>query len=317
MTDDMNEKLLQEYLEGRSPVSDAYQAAEKSGPPPELDRAVLAEARAAARAGRDSSSPRWQAWLMPASLAATVTLCIALVAEVVVFDPLLKTADSPQTFSDMLEAEADAPVASPATAGRKSREQALMQQAPQRQADVIESKQERGSALNEFARATPITAEDVPGKVTVDQTRENLNAPEPTSNRLVSEKARAVLKDNVGEAVSSSNLQPATLAVELAQPVGDSDQSDSESAVALGGAASVGSIGGMAGQASGRNEGIVATARSRTDSPAWPAADVWLAGIRFLFEQGEQERAEAELDKFREHYPDFPLGELVRGTDED
>ena len=31
MTDDMNEKLLQEYLEGRSPVSDAYQAAEKSG----------------------------------------------------------------------------------------------------------------------------------------------------------------------------------------------------------------------------------------------------------------------------------------------
>ena len=269
MTDDMNEKLLQEYLEGRSPVSDAYQAAEKSGPPPELDRAVLAEARAAARAGRDSSSPRWQAWLMPASLAATVTLCIALVAEVVVFDPLLKTADSPQTFSDMLEAEADAPVASPATAGRKSREQALMQQAPQRQADVIESKQERGSALDEFARATPITAEEVPGKVTVDQTRENLNAPEPTSNRLVSEKARAVLKDNVGEAVSSSNLQ------------------------------------------------IVATARSRTDSPAWPAADVWLAGIRFLFEQGEQERAEAELDKFREHYPDFPLGELVRGTDED
>ena len=74
------------------------------------------------------------------------------------------------------------------------------------------------------------------------------------------------------------------------------------------------------GEASGRTGDIVATARLRTDSPAWPAwpaADVWLAGIRFLFEQGEQERAEAELDKFREHYPDYPLGELVRGTDED
>ena len=314
MTDDMNEKLLQEYLEGRSPVSDAYQAAEKSGPPPELDRAVLAEARAAARAGHDSSSPRWQAWLMPASLAATVTLCIALVAEVVVFDPLLKTADSPQTFSDMLEAEADAPVASPATAGRKSREQALMQQAPQRQADVIESKQERGSALDEFARATPITAEEVPGKVTVDQTRENLNAPEPTSNRLVSEKARAVLKDNVGEAVSSSNLQPATVAAELTRPAEDSDQSGSESAVALGRAASAGSIGGTAGELP---DEIAVTVLAPMDSPVWPAPDVWLAGIRFLLEQGELERVEAELDKFREHYPDYPLGELVQGTDED
>ena len=317
MTDDMNEKLLQEYLEGRSPVSDAYQAAEKSGPPPELDGAVLAEARAAARAGRDSGSPRWQAWLMPASLAATVTLCIALVAEVVVFDPLLRTADSPQTFSDTLEAEADAPVASPATAGRKSSAREMMEQKPQRPADAIEAKQERGSALDEFARATPITAEEVPGKVTVDQARENLNAPEPTSDRRASEKVRAVQKDDVGEAVSSSNLQPATVAAELTQPAEDSDQSDSESAVDLREAASAGSMGGMAGQASGSNEGIVATARSRTDSPAWPAADVWLAGIRFLFEQGEQERAEAELDKFREHYPDYPLGELVQGTDED
>ncbi len=316
MTDDMNEKLLQEYLEGRSLVSDTYQAAEKSGPPPELDRAVLAEARAAARAARDSSSPRWQAWLMPASLAATVALCIALVAEVVVFDPLLKTTDSQQTFSDALEAEANAPVASPATAGRQSSAQEMRDQKPQRPADVVELKQE-SRALDEFARNATMTTEEVPKSTALSPARENLNVPEPTSNRLVSEKARAVQKDDVGEAVSSSNLQPATVAVELSRPAEDSDQSDSESAVALGEAASAGSISGMAGQASGSNEGIVATARSRTDSPAWPAADVWLAGIRFLFEQGEQERAEAELDKFREHYPDYPLGELVRGTDED
>ncbi len=313
MTDDMNEKLLQEYLEGRSPVSDAYQAAEKSGPPLELDRAVLAEARAAARAGRDIGSPRWQAWLMPVSLAATVTLCIALVAEVIVFDPLLKTADSPQTFSDTLEAEADASTASPVTAGRQSSAQELLEQKSQRTADTIEAKPERGRALDEFARNTTMTTEEVPVSTVVGPARENLTAPEPTSDRRASEKARAVQKDDVGEAVSSYNLQ----FVELSQPAEDSDQSVSESAVALGGAASVGSMGGVAGQASGSNEGIVATARSRTDSPAWPAADVWLAGIRFLFEQGEQERAEAELDKFREHYPDYPLNELVRNTDKD
>ncbi len=318
MTDDMNEKLLQEYLEGRSPVSDAYQAAEKSGPPPELDRAVLAEARAAARSGRDIGSPRWQAWLMPASLAATVTLCIALVAEVIVFDPLLRTADSPQTFRDTLEAEADAPVASPATPGRTSREQALIQQAPQRPADVMEAKQERGSALDEFARNTTMTTGEVPVSTVVVPARENLNAPEPTSDRRASEKTRAVQKDDVGVAVSSYSLQLATVAAdERAAPAEDSDQSGREAAVVQGKVESAVSAEVGGGQASGGIEGIVATARSRTDSPAWPAADVWLAGIRFLFEQGEQERAEAELDKFREHYPDYPLGELVRGTDED
>jgi hypothetical protein len=74
---------------------------------------------------------------------------------------------------------------------------------------------------------------------------------------------------------------------------------------------------GTSGQASGRIEDIVTTARLRTDSPAWPAPDVWLAGIRVLREQGEQQRAEAELDKFRDVYPNYPIGDLVQGTDGD
>jgi hypothetical protein len=312
MTDDMNEKLLQEYLEGRSPVSDAYQAAEKSGPPPELDRAVLAEAQAAARSGRDIGSPRWQAWLMPVSLAATVTLCIALVAEVIVFDPLLKTADSPQTFSDIFEAEADAATASPVTAGRQSPAQEMRDQKPQRPADAMEAKRERVGALDEVARGAEMAAEEAPGKASFDQARENLNAPGPTSDRRAFEKARAVQKDDVGVATSfSTSVQPATVAVELAPPAEDSPESTRESDLDAGGATSAGSMGGQVSSA------FVVTARSRTDTPAWPAADVWLAGIRFLLEQGELERVEAELDKFREHYPDYPLGELVQGTDED
>ncbi len=310
MTDDMNEKLLQEYLEGRSPVSDAYQAAEKSGPPLELDRAVLAEARAAARAGRDIGSPRWQAWLMPVSLAATVTLCIALVAEVIVFDPLLKTADSPQTFSDIFEAEADASTASPVTAGRQSPAQEMLEQKPQRPADAIEAKRE-SSALDEFARNTATTTEEMPASAAVGPARENLNAPEPTSDRRASAKDREVPETRDVAVSFSPSLQPATVAVELAPPAEDSPESTRESDLDAGGATSAGSMGGQVSSA------FVVTARSRTDTPAWPAADVWLAGIRFLLEQGELERVEAELDKFREHYPDYPLGELVQGTDED
>ncbi len=312
MTDDMNEKLLQEYLEGRSPVSDAYQAAEKSGPPLELDRAVLAEARAAARAGRDIGSPRWQAWLMPVSLAATVTLCIALVAEVIVFDPLLKTADSPQTFSDIFEAEADASTASPVTAGRQSPAQEMLEQKPQRPADAMEAKQERVNTNYEVETAATMAIEEAVGITVISDARENLNAPGPTSDRMAGEKVLAVQKDDVGVATSfSTSVQPATVAVELAPPAEDSPESTRESDLDAGGATSAGSMGGQVSSA------FVVTARSRTDTPAWPAADVWLAGIRFLLEQGELERVEAELDKFREHYPDYPLGELVRGTDED
>ena len=295
MTDDMNEKLLREYLEGRSPVSDAYQAAEKSGPPPELDRAVLAEAQAAARAGRDTGAPHWQAWLMPVSLAATVTLCIALVTEVIVLDPLLKTADSPQTFSDTLEAEADAPVASSATAGRESSAQEMLEQELQRLADAIEAKQERDGRLDEVAGATSMTTEEVPVSTVVVPARDNRAAPEPTSGRRISERRRTDQEDDVGQAVASSARLPQSTMAEGA----------------------VGSTGFIRAGSAEESEVILVTARSRADSLAWPAPDVWLAGIRFLLEQGEQERVEAELDKFREHYPDYPLGELVRGTDED
>ncbi len=310
MTDDMNEKLMQEYLEGRSPVSESYRAAGKPGPSAELDRAVLAEARAAAQA---TGSPQWQTWLMPASLAATFALCIALVAEVVVFDPLLKTTETPQTFTDAREA--DTPASPPPMVGRQSSARQLLEQIPQRSSGAIEAKQEADSTLNEVTSIAAMAEYEAPETAAFGQARENLNAPALTSDRMLSQKRRAVQKDDDAEAAALTvSVQLATSAAGTA---GDPDQSGSESAVVMRGDASEGSIGGTASQASGGSEEIVVTARSRTDSPAWPAADVWLAGIRFLFEQGEQERAEAELDKFREHYPDYPLGELVQGTDED
>ena len=304
MTDDMNEKLLQEYLEGRSPVSDAYQDAAKSGPPPELDRAVLAEAQAAARASRDTGSPRWQAWLMPVSLAATVTLCIALVTEVVVFNPLLKTADSPQTFSDTFEAEADAHVPSPATAGRPSPAQ-----------EMLELKQE-SSALNEFARNTATATEEMPTNAAVGPARENLNAPEPTSDRRASAKDREVPEARDVATSFSTSVQPETAAAdERAQRVAEPDESTSETNLIAGGVQSGGTISGTAGEIP--DEVAVTVITPLLDISVWPAPDVWLAGIQILLEQGELDRAEAELVKFQKVYPDYPLGELVRGTDED
>jgi len=36
-----------------------------------------------------------------------------------------------------------------------------------------------------------------------------------------------------------------------------------------------------------------------------PDPDIWAAGIDWLYEQDEDERADAELEKFRRIYPDF------------
>jgi len=315
MTDDINKKPMQEYLEGRSPVSEAYRAAGKPGPSAELDRAVLAEARAAAQA---TGSPQWQTWLMPASLAATFALCIALVAEVVVFDPRLKIADTPQTFTDAIEA--DTPASPPAMVGRQSSLRDFLEQIPQRPADAMEAKQERVNTNYEVETAATMTIEEAVGITVISVARENLNAPAPTSDRMLSQKRRAVQKDDddAEAAALTVSVQSATPTVGQRSPALESfDQITDESAVILGGAASADTMGGGSGQASGRIEDSVTTARLRTDSPAWPAPDVWLAGIRVLREQGEQQRVEAELDKFREHYPDYPLGELVQGTDED
>ncbi len=314
MTDDMNEKLMREYLEGHSPVSEAYRAAEKPGPSPELDRAVLAEARAAAQA---AGSPQWQTWLMPASLAATFALCIALVAEVVVFDPLLKTADTPQTFTDAIEA--DTPASPPPMVGRQSSAREMLEQIPQRSSGEIEAKQQADSTLVEVTSTAPMAEYEAPETAAFGQARENLNAPAPTSDRMLSQKRRAVQKnDDDAAVVLTFDVQSATPTVGQRPPALESfDQFTDESAVLMGGDASEGSIGGTAGQASGGSEEIVVTARARTDSPAWPAPDVWLAGIRVLREQGEQQRAEAELDKFRDVYPNYPIGDLVQGTDGD
>lgn len=69
-----DDRLLDEYLRGDSPLSRVYRETEREEPPAHLDAAILAQAKAAVGARR--SKPRW---FMPLSLAATVVLSIGVV----------------------------------------------------------------------------------------------------------------------------------------------------------------------------------------------------------------------------------------------
>jgi hypothetical protein len=68
-----DDRLLDEYLRGDSPLSRAYRETGREEPPAHLDTAILAHAKAAVGMRR---KPRW---FMPLSLAATVVLSIGVV----------------------------------------------------------------------------------------------------------------------------------------------------------------------------------------------------------------------------------------------
>lgn len=68
-----DDRLLDEYLRGDSPLSRAYRETGREEPPAHLDAAILAQAEAAVGTRR---KPRW---FMPLSLAATVVLSIGVV----------------------------------------------------------------------------------------------------------------------------------------------------------------------------------------------------------------------------------------------
>lgn len=71
------DRELENYLAGDSPLSRRYRAASREVPPPELDAAVLAAARAAV-----VHAPRRRArWQLPLAAAATVVLGVSLVSQ--------------------------------------------------------------------------------------------------------------------------------------------------------------------------------------------------------------------------------------------
>ena len=70
-----DDRLLDEYLRGDSPLSRAYRETGREEPPAHLDAAILAQANAAA-APRRASKPRW---FVPLSLVATVVLSVGVV----------------------------------------------------------------------------------------------------------------------------------------------------------------------------------------------------------------------------------------------
>jgi negative regulator of sigma E activity len=77
-----DDKALNEYLSGQSPISARYRELSADDVPPELDAAILAQAKSAvANSSSHTKLERWRRWTVPTTLAATFVLVVSLVIQ--------------------------------------------------------------------------------------------------------------------------------------------------------------------------------------------------------------------------------------------
>jgi len=81
VSDPIDIKALDEYLKGDSDISRTFRELGGEDVPPELDRRVLNEARAAVASGGGARSRSWLRWSAPLALAASVVLVVTVVIE--------------------------------------------------------------------------------------------------------------------------------------------------------------------------------------------------------------------------------------------
>jgi len=144
-----NDRLLDEYLRGESPVSQRYRDLDADEVPPRRDAAVLAQARAAVESRR-GRKPAWRKWGAPLALAASAVMAVAIVLEIGVQDevrapsPRLEQSTSmerPQETATLQRSQVDlpAPVADAPPALAEPDE-------ARKQAVQVQAVRERGSA---------------------------------------------------------------------------------------------------------------------------------------------------------------------------
>jgi hypothetical protein len=313
-------KALDEYLKGGSDISQRYRELGREDVPPELDRRVLDEARAAVTSGGGSRSSSWLRWAAPAALAASVVLAVTVVIEsgpqndlsllqkpaavdevqresqrqVEEYKLQDQVAQQPQedqarTFAPEPPAVM-VPQAGPASAPASPPPAALAKAEAERSNTVAAPEEVRvdAKALREQSSATsPVAVESV---VVADSPAPQLAAEQPTFAGAVS--AVAARKE-----------------VERAAAEADSSDDDLSSV----------SVTGTRARRPGRSVGPRGTiSGSISSSEARPVADEdpersdpqkWLEGIRELRRAGKVAEADRAWQQFREAFPKFPVAD--------
>ncbi len=274
---------LESYLDGRSPLSRLYREVSREQPPPALDQRIRDAARQAKPVRSRSRlpfSPFSGDWMLPAALAAVVVVSVSLVLltkEASTEFDRLPTGVPPQTAKDEQAAE-------PAATARTEELRAKATTGVRRQAPARGPA--AGSLESQSREPQPYAA---PAPV---RTMPALAAPVPQATG-------ATPQANVTRrGLAADALEKKARLRERAAPM------------SIGTAASK-SLSEAAGEEAQGDAVQPAAPAAEPESPVL-SPEAWLARIAGLRRIGRTAEADAELARFREHYPDYPVEAFLK-----
>jgi len=305
VSDPIDIKGLDEYLKGSSDVSQRYRELGHQDVPPELDRRVLAEARAAVANEGAQRSRSWLRWSAPVALAASVVLVVTVVIE-----------------SGVQKDTAYAPP--PATAESK-----LYQEQPAQAPQFVPE----APAVTEQVTVPAPQPAAVPApparSLAKAEVNASANAQEPRASAIAPEESRAEAKASAALHDSAESQLAAGSAVAPVPPLQSVQPISAREALERGEAeaeadsdlSEVTATGGRTRRATGRTAGprntisgaaLSGETRQTADDAAQAEhadPDKWLEEIRDLRRKGKIADADREWQLFVEAYPDFHVAD--------
>jgi len=321
VSDPIDIKALDEYLKGDSDISRTFRELGGEDVPPELDRRVLNEARAAVASGGGARSRSWLRWSAPLALAASVVLVVTVVIESGVQNDASFATE--QVAADKARVEQQA-------AEYKLREQVAQEPQQERQREFAS---EPPAVMAPQAPAAPVPAA-APPPAPAKSEMAHLNAVAPPEEVAVDAKARRD-QSQMTTPVTVVNSEPIDLPApqsaaeqpafagavapvaarkEAAPATPEADSADDVSSVAVTSARA---------RRAGRTAGPRATTSgSPLAAESRPVADEdvtradlrsdpqkWLEEIRELRRAGKVEDADRAWEQFHKAFPNFPVAD--------
>jgi hypothetical protein len=325
VSDPIDIKALDEYLKGGSDISRRYrEIGSEDVVPPELDRRVLDEARAAVASGKGGRSRPWLRWSAPLTLAASVVLVVTVVIE--------SGVQNDASFAtEQVAADKARVVQQRQLEESKLQEQVAQQPLPEPRLQF--APEPAPDAIAPQAPSAPAPAAAPPAVFANKAEAEHLNSVAPEEVRV---NAKA-LRSDASEVVSPVTVvtepvdspapqiaaeQPApslagsvaTVSARKEAATAEADSADDLSSVSVTGTRTR-----RAGRTAGPRQTISGSALS---SETRPAADEdaagadqrsdpqkWLESIRELRRAGKVEEADRAWQEFHKAFPNFPVAD--------
>jgi len=329
VSDPIDSKALDEYLKGNSEISRRYREIGSEDVPPELDRRVLDEARAAVASGRSGRSRSWLRWSAPLALAASVVLVVTVVIE--------SGVQNDASFATQQVAADKARVEQLRQLEESKLQEQVAQQQPQQERQVRFTPEPPATvapqapaapppaaaasaalAKTETARLNSVAAPEevrVDAKPLHDQPGSDVPLPIAAVDSSASQSPAPQIAAEQPEPTLAGAVAPVSARKEAAPAPAETDSADDLSSVTI--------TGNVRARRAGRTAGPRATmSGSAHSSETRPAADEdaeradlradpqkWLEEIRELRRTGKTEEADRAWEQFHKAYPNFPVAD--------